>query len=282
MRARASNASAVFSAFAYRIGTDDGDRRDAAPAILVCRRDLVLRRRRIALRARDAHAVVAHLLQLHLREIRDHVRKDVGGRIADLVQHLLGDRRRHDQPAGLRRLPQHEAAVDFARRDRIADILPAGHLVPIGMHAAGRLRAAFEDVTDQAAGGEPVVIVGLPAEFVHQDAERERAVGAAPGDHDVGAAIERGRDRQRAEIGIGGEQLRRQRLAGRSLAARSRASHRCAASRRRLPPPRSSATAQARAQTASSARLAACGLTPPPLLTTLMRRFAISGSEGFR
>ena len=78
MRARASSASAVRLGLRDRIGADNGDDRDAAPAVLIGRGDLVLRCRRIAPRARHAHAVVADLLERDLREIRDHVRKDVG------------------------------------------------------------------------------------------------------------------------------------------------------------------------------------------------------------
>ena len=234
--------------FGFRdcIRADNGHGGDAAPAILIGRGDLVLRCRRIAPGAGDANAVVARLLELDLREIRDHVGKDVGRRIADFVQHLFGDGGRHDQPAGIVWLPQREAAVDFAGRDRIADIFPARHLLPIGMHAAGRLRPAFEDVTHKAAGCEPVVIVGRPAEFMHQDAERQRRIRATPGDDDIGATIERRRDRQRAEIGVGGQKLRRQRFARRSFADRGAqrvdARHHVVAVR----PPRSSATVQVR------------------------------------
>ena len=82
--------------------------------------------------------------------------------------------------------------------------------MPVGEVAAGGLRAAFQDMADQAAGTEPVVIVRGPAEFMHQNAERQRAVGATAGDDDVGARGESGCDRQRAEIGVCSQELGRQ------------------------------------------------------------------------
>ncbi len=169
---------------------------------------------------------------------------------------------------------------DFAFGDRIADVVPARHLVPVGVNAAGRLRAAFQDVTDQAAGGEPVVVVGLSSRTRASGCRARARYRAAAGDHDVGAAVERGRNRQRTEIGIGGEQPRRQRLAGRQLRARSARAVRSIRGITSSP----STTAifsstPSSAHSASSARLPACGLTPPPLLTTLMPRRASVGQR---
>ena len=67
----------------------------------------------------------------------------------------------------------------------------SGTALPVGVQAAGRLAAAFDDVAGEAAGGQPVVVVGPPAELVHQHAERDRAVDAAAGDDDVGARVQR-------------------------------------------------------------------------------------------
>jgi hypothetical protein len=57
----------------------------------------------------------------------------------------------------------------------------------------------------QRAGGEQIIILGTPAEFVDQRAEHDRAVDDPPGDDDIGAGIERGGDREGAEIGVGGQ-----------------------------------------------------------------------------
>ena len=140
----------------------------------------------------------------------DHVGQEVGSRIADLVQRLFGDHRRNDQAAGAVRLGDNEASVASALGDRIADIVPIGHALPIAERSACRLRTAFQDMADQAAGTEAVVVVGRPAELVHQNAERKRAVGAAAGNDNIGAALERRLDGKRAQIGIGGQQARRQ------------------------------------------------------------------------
>ena len=124
-------------------------------------------------------------------KIGRHVGQEIGSGVADLVQRLFGDHRRNDQTAGAFRLGDNEASVASAFRDGIADIVPIGHFLPIAEGAAGRLRAAFQDVADQAAGTETVIVVGRPAELVHQNAERKRAVGAAAGNDDIGAAVER-------------------------------------------------------------------------------------------
>ena len=73
------------------------------------------------------------------------------------------------------------------------------------MQSAGGLRAAFDDVAGEAAGGQQIVVGRRPAELVDQRAERHRAVDAAAGNDDVGARVERLRDGEGAEVGIGAE-----------------------------------------------------------------------------
>ncbi len=169
---------------------------------------------------RYTHAIVADLLEPHLRKIGNDIRENIGGRIADFVQHLLGNRRRHDQTASIVRLRQHETAIGAAGCDRITDIVPVRHLPqsvctpPVDCGPHSRIWPT------RLAGREPIVIVRRPLKLVHQDAERQRAIRATPGDDDIGAAIERRRNRQRAEIGVCRQQLRRQRLAGRRFARR--------------------------------------------------------------
>ena len=155
---------------------------------------------------------------------------------------------------------------------------PVGHFVPVGMQPAGGLATAFDDVAGQAARGEAVEIVCGPAELVHQRAQRHRAVDAAPGDHHLRPGIERARDRPRAEIGIGRQQPRRQRLTGIHVARAAIAQlihyrHQVVTQHHRdlidRPIPEAnfcSACAQAR------------GFTPPALLITRMPRRTTSGS----
>ena len=185
------------------VDADDRYRRYRAKPVLEGRGHLVQIGRRQTTGAGDQHPVGRLLRQFDLREIGDHIGQDVGGGIADLVQGLLGDGARRDQPAGLIGLCQDEAAIGPALGDRIADIMPVRHLLPIRIETAGALRTAFQEVADQAAGRQPVIIGVGPFELMHQDPERKRAVGATSGDHDVGAMVERAFDRQRAEIGIG-------------------------------------------------------------------------------
>jgi hypothetical protein len=140
-------------------------------------------------------------MRTFVKSARD-VGQEIRGRIVDLGQELLRCARRCDEPAGAGRLGEHEAAVGVALGDRVADVVPAGHLLPVGEEAARGLRPAFEQVADQAAGGEAIVVIGGPTELVHQDAEGQGAVDAAAGDDDVGAQIEGSGNRYRAEIGI--------------------------------------------------------------------------------
>ncbi len=72
-------------------------------------------------------------------------------------------------------------------------------------------------MSSEGAGGEPIVIVNAPAEFVNQDTKRDGAVDTTPRDDYIGACVERRRDGKRAEIRIRAGKLLRQRLAGEHL-----------------------------------------------------------------
>ena len=115
---------------------------------------------RHAARTGHAHAVRTDLLERHLREIADHVRQQVGARIADLVEQLLADRVRRDETARSFRLGDDEAAVGLALDDREPHVLVARHRRPVGEVAAGALRAALDDVAGERALREPIVVVG--------------------------------------------------------------------------------------------------------------------------
>ena len=72
--------------------------------------------------------------------------------------------------------------------DGKADAVPVGHALPVGEQAAVALRTAFHQVAGQRARpSKPVVVVGSPAELVHQHAQRHGRVHAAAGDHHVAA-----------------------------------------------------------------------------------------------
>ena len=151
--------------------------------------DLVARRGRPAARAGDAHAFGARGGDLHGTEIAHHVGQHVIGRVADLVEHLLCDRRGGDQAAGIVGLGKHEAAVARHFGDREAHVVVVRHQPPIGEIAAVALRAAFDDVAAQRAGGKAIEFLRRPGKGMDQRTQRHRRIDAAAGDDDVGHAV---------------------------------------------------------------------------------------------
>ncbi len=85
-----------------------------------------------------------------------------------------------------------------------------------GEKAAADLRGAFEQVADEDALAEARPVVGAPAEAVHQ--RRQRRVGDAAGDDDIGAGGKRRQQRIGTEVGVGRDEavaeIRRTRRAG--------------------------------------------------------------------
>ena len=195
----------------HRLESDDRQLRAAAEAFGERGADLAGRAGRAAPRAAHLHAIFADSRHRHRGEVADDVRQQVGGGIADLVEHLLGHDRGRHLAARAGGLADDEAAVGLAVDDRVPDSRPVGHGIPVGVQPAGGLAAALDDVAGETAAREPVVVVVGPAELVHQHAQRHRRVDAAPGDHHLRARVERGADRRRAEIRIGAQHLLRQR-----------------------------------------------------------------------
>ena len=172
---------------------------DQAPTITVSRGDLEGGARRPAARAFDPHAVGARPGEGDLREVASHVRQQVGGRVLDLVEHLLGDCRGCHQATGTRRLADHEAlAVGIALGYGETHVFPAGHFFPVGEQAAGALGTAFDDVAGQAAAGELV------------RRQRDGAVDHAPRDDDVRTGGQGSGNRLRAQVGVDAEERGRQ------------------------------------------------------------------------
>ena len=138
-------------------------------AARIGRADLVGARRHAARRAGHLHAVLAVLDHPHAGEIADDVGKNVGGRIADLVEHLLADGQRRHRAAGFLGLGDDEGTVCETFCDRPADIVPAGfHVFPVREIAARDLRAAFQQMAAQRALRQPVVVGRLPSEFMDE------------------------------------------------------------------------------------------------------------------
>ena len=108
-----------------RIVARENRRGDEAEAAGIGGRNLVGARRHAALRAIHAHAIRAILHHGHARKIADDVGQDVGGGIADLVEHLFGDGERRDRAARARRFRDDEGAVGKTFGDRPANVFPA-------------------------------------------------------------------------------------------------------------------------------------------------------------
>ena len=192
----------------HRVKAHDGELGRGLEARHVGGADLVAVGGRAAECPAHRHPVLAGLRQRDLREITHHVGQDVAGRVANLVQHLLGDHCWRHQAAGAGRLGAGKAAVGAAFDDGVTDVGPARHRVPVGMQAASGLATAFDDVAGQAARRQGVVIRRGPAKLVHQHAQRHCRVHAATGDDHLGTGIQRGLDWQSTQIGVGGQHLR--------------------------------------------------------------------------
>ena len=114
-------------------------------------------------------------------------------------------------------LRHDEAAVFFGLDDRKPDPLVAFHERPVGEVPACALRAALDDVAGDDSGGHAIPIVRRPAELEHHRRQRHGCVSYAPGDDDVGAALERLDDPCRTYVRVRRQHTRTnlgQRLAG--------------------------------------------------------------------
>ncbi len=131
-------------------------------------------------------------------EVAGDIGQAIGRGITDLVEHLLTDGERSDEPTSCLRFGEDEAAIIAAFDDGKAHVVPAGHLVPVGCDAAGDLRAAFDEMAGKASRREAVIVVRRPAEGMHERAKGDGRIDAAAGDDDVGACFERRGDGARA------------------------------------------------------------------------------------
>ena len=121
---------------------------------------------------------------MHGCEIRDHVRRQIRGRVADLVQQLFRDRFDLTAP------PFPPASSGGTPSPLISAIgyptcaRSAGSA--IAPQAAGRLAAALDQVAGHRAG-EAIPVVPRPAELMRGGRDRQRGIGDAAGDHDRGS-----------------------------------------------------------------------------------------------
>ena len=127
---------------------------------------------RLAAGAGQAHPVRAGALDPDGVEAGDHVGVRIG-RPCDLVQQLGGHRAHRDQAAGSRVLGHHGAAVGRHLGDREPGWPGIRQLAQEGVVAAGRLGPALQDVAGDHRPGQPVPVVGRPAEVQLRPDDRD-------------------------------------------------------------------------------------------------------------
>src|SRR5262249_12597356 len=118
-------------------------------------------------------------------------------------QELLGNGRHIHAAAGSRLLSNDERAIRLGFNDGIADAGEIGNGFPIRLTvSASTLRATFNHVTGNGAGGETVPLIDLPAELADHGAKSQGRVIAAAGDDDSSTLAKRLRDRKCAEVDV--------------------------------------------------------------------------------
>ena len=124
-----------------------------------------------------------------------------------LVKQLFRHGRPRHQPARAGRFADNHRAVPRHLRHRKADTGEVGNVLEpgIGEIAAADLRAAFQHMPADHPGGHQVMVASVPAEFMHQGSERQRAVGRAPHKDHIRPGRRSLRHRGGAEIGVGGD-----------------------------------------------------------------------------
>ena len=137
-------------------------------------------------------------------------RGDVGAEVAlglDLVDELRGDGVDGDRASGAVVLGDDARAVggDLGDREARGAGRRAGQAEEPAEVAAGRLRAALDDVTGDDRAGQLVVRRLAPAVVRDRRTDDQRGVGDPAGDDDVGAGAQGGGDAEAAEVGVGGE-----------------------------------------------------------------------------
>ncbi|MNS77852.1 hypothetical protein D3C72_1114440 [compost metagenome] len=153
-------------------------------------------------------------LHRDLAKVASHIGHQVAGGVAHLVQNLFRDGASMDQPARTCWLAQCESAVRLAVDHRVTHMRPVRHQMPVGEKAAGRLRAALDDMACQRAGGQAVPVVPGPLKLMGQHAHHHGAVHTATGDDHICPHGQSLCNALRAGIGVGRAQLLGRHLVG--------------------------------------------------------------------
>ena len=99
--------------------------------------------------AADTHPVVAHLFQLYLGKVADHVGQHIGTRIANFIDDLFAYGGGVDQATGVVRLGNDEVTVRKTLGNGKAHVVEVRNIAPVGEVAAGALGAAFDHMAGQ-------------------------------------------------------------------------------------------------------------------------------------
>ena len=160
------------------------------PVFIACD-DFERCRRWMPARACDAHLIGTDLLHVQRRHIGIDIGSQVMRRIMHLVEQLLAQRVKADAPARPRRFADNGLAIFPHLGDGIADVRQVGDGAPVSTEvAAAGLGAAFEQMADDDALGEPVPIVPAPSQFIDQWCEEERGIGNSTRQDDIRARVQ--------------------------------------------------------------------------------------------
>ena len=176
-------------------------------SIAVGHRDFESRRGRISFRPADLDSIRTSLRQLHVRKIGIHVGRQVMGRIADLVDELLGHGFGRNQAPGRGCFGDDDLSRLRNLGDRVTQIVERKPRRPTGKHASTDLRTALDEMPGHGGSGQPVPIGPVPAEFVDRGADRQRSIRNATGDDDSCPLRQAHHDAACPEVGVGAGDL---------------------------------------------------------------------------
>src|SRR2546423_13252831 len=131
--------------------------------------------------------------------------------VADLVEELFLHRALADLAAGSGGFGDDTGAVVGTFDYWIPDVARVQRQ-PIGADSTGHLSAAFDEVTGNGCAGDARILISLPAKMGNAGSDSQTWVCGATGDDDVGPAIECLDDRLRADVRVGGDKRRENRL----------------------------------------------------------------------
>ena len=155
--------------------------------------------------------MLALVVQLDLAHVEHHIGRKIRMRVVHLVQQLLAHGVEVDQASCVRGFGDERCAVGPDLGNGVADVRQVRDVLPAALAAkvaAAALARAFEQMPHRQALCQSVEVFGggrigqLPAQRVHQRAQKQRGIGHTPGDHDVGLLVQGIHDGLCAQIGV--------------------------------------------------------------------------------